>query len=231
MGSSLRLIASSTLEHHDFSILHQFLVSSACFDHSGFRFCVATDVWLSGTLQICVTSGRVRIGRTRRRLLLLEHDSTVSYFCSTIFQTAHPSSALGLVLLDPSEKHFQLEESEDADTSTTEVFLRRDRTVEVGKTDGPVFLDATGTWEHGPDGHFKMNLKRTFQAGRGPLKAMDIGEFSYDVERSFTGDIGKVGQSVAVSGSIHFQDDQRGDEKVGYFNLIDTHKEELPEAR
>lgn len=134
-----------------------------------------------------------------------------------------------MVLLDPSEKHFQLEESEDAETSTTEVFLRRDKTVEIGETDGPVFIDASGTWEHGPDGHFQMKLKRTFEAGKGPSKAQDMGEFNYVVERTFTGDLGKVGASVAASGSIHCQDEQLGDEEVGFFNLIDTHKGEKGE--
>jgi len=42
--------------------------------------------------------------------------------------------------------HLQLEELEDAETSTTEVFLNGDFTVTLGETDGPRYIASEGTW-------------------------------------------------------------------------------------
>ena len=42
--------------------------------------------------------------------------------------------------------HLQLEELEDAETSTTEVFLNDDFTVALGETDGPRYIASEGTW-------------------------------------------------------------------------------------
>ena len=42
--------------------------------------------------------------------------------------------------------HLQLEELEDAETSTTEVYLNGDHTVTLGETDGPRYIASEGTW-------------------------------------------------------------------------------------
>jgi hypothetical protein len=43
-------------------------------------------------------------------------------------------------------EYYQLEEMEDRDTCTTELFLRADGVIEFGDTDGPKYLAAAGTW-------------------------------------------------------------------------------------
>ena len=42
--------------------------------------------------------------------------------------------------------HFQLEELEDAETSTTDVLLNEDMTISLGHTDGPRYISAEGSW-------------------------------------------------------------------------------------
>jgi len=139
---------------------------------------------------------------------------------------------------DILNKYFQLEELEDKETCTTEVFLNADRTVTVGKTDGPVFKEASGTWEFNSmlDGgrNFKMTLRRTYDAGKESSKRTDMGEFDFTVTRTFTGQISYVGSKVGVEGVIHdagiLQDvGGDGDREVGYFEMIDVTKERLGE--
>lgn len=44
-------------------------------------------------------------------------------------------------------KYYQLEEMEDKENCTTELFLTANGQVEFGETDGPVWADAIGTWQ------------------------------------------------------------------------------------
>jgi len=44
------------------------------------------------------------------------------------------------------QEYYQLEELEDRETCTTELYLRGDGVVEFGETDGPKYLVAAGTW-------------------------------------------------------------------------------------
>lgn len=125
------------------------------------------------------------------------------------------------------EKYFQLEELEDKDTSTTELFLCWDGVVQVGETDGPQPIAATGTWEVIDNNTFKMKVTRTFEAGKKSNDSTDVGEFSFDVVRSFTGETTFVGNAAAITGSMHVVDDL-GDAEVGYFNMIDTTDERIP---
>jgi len=143
---------------------------------------------------------------------------------------ASSSSAARPVTLDISRKYYQLEELEDKESCTTDVFLNSDRTVTVGETDGPVYLSASGTWSQDPsDGSFRMVLSRTYEAGREPHQFTDMGEFDFTVERVFTGEVTEVGSKLAVVGSIHDMDEAVGDKSVGFFNMIDTTKERLGE--
>jgi hypothetical protein len=129
-------------------------------------------------------------------------------------ETEAASSAAG--------KYFQLEELEDRETATTEVLLNADLSVAVGVTDGPIFTQARGTWSQGEDGSFAMKIVRKYQAGRETSTWTDMGEFEFEVERSFTGDMSLVGECMSVTGSIHSEDDILGDREVGFFNMIDT---------
>ena len=45
-----------------------------------------------------------------------------------------------------SVEYYQLEELEDKETCTTELFLREDGVVDFGETDGPKYIAAAGTW-------------------------------------------------------------------------------------
>jgi hypothetical protein len=129
---------------------------------------------------------------------------------------------------------FQLEEMEDQDTCSTEITLLPDGTVQVGETDGPLFVSASGTWSVDPTNPqgafaFEMKLARQFEAGHEASSFTDIGEFSFTVERWYVGDINRVGERLAVSGSIHAMEDLEvfgasppSDLAVGYFNMIDA---------
>jgi hypothetical protein len=76
------------------------------------------------------------------------------------------------------DKFYQLEEMEDADTCTTEVFLNADRTATFGRTDGPVPLQSVGSWQIVPGTNdFQMYIVRTFKSGD---KHKDVGEFTYE---------------------------------------------------
>lgn len=90
------------------------------------------------------------------------------------------------------------------------------------ETDGPIFKRANGVWEQTPDGSFTMIIKRIFDAGREATEATNMGMFEFEVERVFRGDLTVIGETVAVSGSIHIEDDLLGDREVGFFNLIET---------
>jgi hypothetical protein len=75
-------------------------------------------------------------------------------------------------------KYYQLEEMEDKDTCTTEVFLNADRTTTFGRTDGPVPLQVVGSWQIEPGTNdFQMTIVRKFKAGD---THKDVGEFTYD---------------------------------------------------
>ena len=144
-------------------------------------------------------------------------------------QTASLQRTTALKFHTLRESFFQLEELEDASSAVTEVFLKTDRTIDVGETDGPIFVDASGTWNQDLDGKFEMILKRTYKGGAEQRKFTDMGEFEFEVERTFTGQLTEVGGKVAVAGSMHCADETLGDSDVGYFNMLETTKERLGE--
>eukprot|EP00547_Thalassionema_nitzschioides_P005986 CAMPEP_0194204162 /NCGR_PEP_ID=MMETSP0156-20130528/3770_1 /TAXON_ID=33649 /ORGANISM="Thalassionema nitzschioides, Strain L26-B" /LENGTH=123 /DNA_ID=CAMNT_0038930113 /DNA_START=196 /DNA_END=567 /DNA_ORIENTATION=- len=110
---------------------------------------------------------------------------------------------------------------EDKQTCTTEVFLKADRTVVFGDTDGPTYVVASGTWNVEPNtNNFKMTLTRRYSTGQSNT---DMGEFNFDVARTFEGELTMVGEAVGVVGGTHAQADQ----EVGFFNMIDTTGERL----
>ena len=127
--------------------------------------------------------------------------------------------------------YFQLEELEDCESSTTELLLNDDNTVTVGETDGPIYLEASGTWttqqasSSSTMQEFAMTVTRRYEAGKEATELTDVGTFEFNVERTFIGEITNIGANVGVTGKIHMYDDILGDEEVGYFNMIDTTKE------
>jgi len=130
-------------------------------------------------------------------------------------------------------KYYQLEELEDADNCTTELFLKEDGTVEIGETDGPLFTKAVGNWEV-QENSFAMTITKTFTTGN---EKNDMGEFSFDVERVFEGDMTVVGGTeVAINGKILAEDiiTEKHEKEVGFFNMIDgtdVRLERRPDAR
>jgi len=128
--------------------------------------------------------------------------------------------------------HFQLEELEDAETSTTEVILNDDLTVSLGETDGPRYISSEGSWTDNyigdEDWKFTMKLTRTFVSGddNQESQSTNIGEFQYSVERTYTGEVFLVGGAVlAMNGEILDIDEIFGERRVGFFNMIDTTEE------
>lgn len=120
------------------------------------------------------------------------------------------------------DRYYQLEEAEDQDTCTSEVFLNADGTIFVGETDGPLPTQVSGTWQQYEDGTFTMSISRTFPAGQPQTERTNMGEFSFTVERIFKGELSTVGTLLSISGSIYDVDDVFGDRQVGFFNMIDT---------
>jgi hypothetical protein len=98
-------------------------------------------------------------------------------------------------------KFFQLEEKEDRENCSTEIFLSNDGTVTIGDTDGPLPLQGSGTWKQTGE-KFDMIIKRTFASGQ---DGSDVGEFKFDVERVYVGYLETVGGSVAIQGSMHLK--------------------------
>lgn len=94
----------------------------------------------------------------------------------------------------------------------------------MGQTDGPPFVQAQAQWERN-DNEFSLRLERTYDAGQQAKEATAMGEFQFEVKRSFVGQVTTVGEALAVSGKIQDVDPDFGDREVGYFNLIDTTKE------
>jgi hypothetical protein len=91
---------------------------------------------------------------------------------------------------------------EDKDSCTTEVFLSSDGSVTVGMTNGPLPVEASGTWEQsGEDGALKMTITRTYSTGM--QNKGDLGEFQFSVSRSFVGAVGNIGGSFGVTGDMH----------------------------
>lgn len=107
-------------------------------------------------------------------------------------------------------KSYQLEEREDRECSTTELFLREDRVIEFGDTDGPVPLEVDGTWqiEEGTD-NYSMKIRRKFRTGS---DGRDMGEFEFETVREYKGEMTMVGESVAITGVMLTKDDILGDE-------------------
>lgn len=121
------------------------------------------------------------------------------------------------------DKTYQLEELEDQERCTSEVFLQQDRTIYFGDTDGPIPARQEGRWDVPPGTNdFQMVVKRTFGAGD---DGKDVGEFSFDVEKLYEGTMTMVGESVAIQGVIKIVDPLNPDAEdlmeVGFFNMID----------
>mmetsp|Transcript_1960 Transcript_1960/g.4289 ORF Transcript_1960/g.4289 Transcript_1960/m.4289 type:complete len:205 (+) Transcript_1960:156-770(+) len=135
----------------------------------------------------------------------------------------------------PLDGHiFQLEELEGDASSITEVLINSDFTISLGKTDGPLYTESHGTWteQHRslPDYDrsertFSMKLTRRFVTGteRSTHGTTAMGEFEYEVERTYNGECFLVGEStLAMNGEILDVDEIFGERRVGYFNMIDT---------
>jgi hypothetical protein len=101
------------------------------------------------------------------------------------------------------DKQYQLEEREDAECSTTELYLNADRSIRFGETDGPLPTLVTGTWHVAPaTDDFSMTISRTFGSGR---EGTDMGEFSFTIVRDYVGEMTMVGESVAITGNMRNQ--------------------------
>lgn len=134
-------------------------------------------------------------------------------------------------------KYYQLEELEDADNCTTELFLKDDGTVDVMETDGPLFSKAVGNWEI-KENQFAMTITKTFATGtNNKSDPTGMGEFTFAVERVFEGEMTVVGGTeVAINGKIFAEDivTDKMEKEVGFFNMIDGTElrlERRPDAR
>lgn len=140
-------------------------------------------------------------------------------------------SSLNLLTTDPSGRHYQLEELEDAEASTTDIFLNADNTVIIGESDGPLCTSSSGKWsDFAPSDSgaatFEMVLTRTFITGSEKGKSVNsantaIGEFEYTVVRTYRGEVSMVGGSVlTMNGEIVDVDEVFGDRRVRSFCIV-----------
>eukprot|EP00522_Entomoneis_paludosa_P009418 CAMPEP_0172441968 /NCGR_PEP_ID=MMETSP1065-20121228/2464_1 /TAXON_ID=265537 /ORGANISM="Amphiprora paludosa, Strain CCMP125" /LENGTH=349 /DNA_ID=CAMNT_0013191607 /DNA_START=45 /DNA_END=1094 /DNA_ORIENTATION=- len=121
------------------------------------------------------------------------------------------------------DKFYQLEEREDKECITTELFLLPNRVIDFGETDGPMPIATSGTWDVQPGtDNYSMLITRKFASGK---EGTDMGEFEFETVREFKGEMTMVGESVAITGVMISKDDLLGDEEVGFFNMIDGTKE------
>ena len=135
-------------------------------------------------------------------------------------RTSSRSSRMILYRIRCENKYYQLEELEDAENCTTELFLKENGVVELGDTDGPLYTIAKGSWEM-INNQFAMSITKTYQTGN---ENKDVGVFTFEVERQFMGEMTVVGGTeVAVNGKIYAEDiiTDKMDKEVGFFNMID----------
>jgi hypothetical protein len=125
-----------------------------------------------------------------------------------------------------ADKYYNIEEFEDKDSCLTEIFLNPDGSVQAGITDGPVYSDFTGEWSVNEKDDFKMTLVRKYDTGtKNKKNPTGMGEFTFAVERIFTGTMSHVGANLSFEGVVHAMDEKLGDYKVGFFEMIDTTEE------
>ena len=125
------------------------------------------------------------------------------------------------------DKFYQLEEREDAECAKTELFLRTDRSIEFGKTDGPLTKEQAGTWEVEPGtNNFRMRVRRKFTTG---AEGTDMGEFDFEVIREYTGEMKLVGESVGITGTMINKDDILGDSGMFGILVVGPRERELRE--
>ena len=107
----------------------------------------------------------------------------------------------------------------------TELTFNEDNTITFGDTDGPLPIEARGSWQLNDD-EFQMEICRTFETGvEGSAESNlnnRIGQFAYDVLVGFRGELISVGGKLAVEGSMVVSKEDLGDLEVGYFSLLDT---------
>lgn len=137
---------------------------------------------------------------------------SLSFFLLLLFQT----SSVAMYGIRCENKYYQLEEMEDKESCTTELFLLEDGGVEFGETDGPLWTSAVGGWKIFPGtDNFQMDIVRKFSTG---TSGRDMGEFDYEIVRSFVGEMTEVGESVGIAGVMNSADNQ----EVGFFSMIDV---------
>lgn len=133
-------------------------------------------------------------------LILVTLPISSSFSCIKYSKRVHTFLA-STSALSTASKYFQLEEDEDKDVCTTEIFLSADGRVELFDTDGPLPCSAYGTWTQNGD-RFEMTVARVFGAGKDHT---DVGEFKYEVIRKMNGQVSLVGGLVSVQGRMHIQ--------------------------
>lgn len=176
--------------------------------------------------KLIVTNNKIAALK-RGFLLLAASFSHTSHAFATVRRWKPALYPLGLTV-GIGGKHFQLEELEDAEKAITDVLLNSDCTVTLGLTDGPFFSSSRGIWSESNDDSqdqavFEMKLSRTYIAGENSKEATGIGEFAYEVERTYQGVTTLVGGSlIAIEGVILDIDEIFGSREVGFFNMIDT---------
>ena len=131
---------------------------------------------------------------------LVHHPLTIRRtYCNCLYSTAK-APEFTPADLQLASNFFQLEEKEHSESCITEIFLSDDGSITLSRTDGPPPIQASGSWIQ--DGNtVEMKIVRLFRTGQ---KGTDVGQFEFEVERSFTGVLSTLGDLIVVDGSMHF---------------------------
>ncbi|CAN8065904.1 unnamed protein product [Agarophyton chilense] len=113
-------------------------------------------------------------------------------------------------------KPYQLEEDEDAVSTTSAVFLSSDGTLSIGKTDGPTPEKVDATWKYSDsDGELLVEIERFYEEGNTKFSVKRI-------LRGHLDDSGKylVDLPVFSGGMYQHPADFSSNSEIGWFNMI-----------
>lgn len=115
-----------------------------------------------------------------------------------------------------ANKSFQLEEDEDAVSTTSAIYLAEDGTLSIGKTDGPVPEKVDATWNYSDtDGELLVEIERYYEEGNTKFSVKRVLRGHLDDSRKNLVDL-----PVFSGGMYRHPADFSPNSEVGWFNMI-----------
>lgn len=115
-----------------------------------------------------------------------------------------------------ANKSFQLEEDEDAVSTTSAVYLAADGTLSIGKTDGPVPEKVDAKWKYSDsNGEILVEIERFYEEGSVKFSVKRVLRGHLDDSRKNLVDL-----PVFSGGMYQYPADFSPNSEVGWFNMI-----------